>query len=479
MEFTKKQKEFLKHIDTMKSKIEIGFFSAVNVTLIANPYISEYPKRFISKNFDRSSIFLSFIKSSTLFYIKNLGLYYNYMVSFFLYKRFYKKRVTPNSSILIDKFFLVDNIIKEKKFEPKYFKGLYRVLDDKNIDYKFLVRLYGANRKPSKLKEFFKILNEDRRAFLFEFELLKFKDFMEILGLILAYPFATLSMLQKGERDFNIELIKDIKNQQFEAFSRYILGKNISNFDVDKIISWSEFQVTERAFNYGLDERADVYACQFYLSYNSYFNTFVSDIDVFGNYAPKKVLVNGKYFLLDRKEIEYSLGVSLRYRELFSTPIYKNGENILLLGAYVESDTRYMIELLDGFTNVIFKNHPAVDIEKLGSIKFKISDESIYRLFRDSKIVVTTASGTAVEAIACGISVIVVESRDNLTSNPLSSYGKGLMWDSVNSRDELIETYNRLLKKREEVNIDLVAKWYRDNFFIEPTKENIVKAFEL
>ncbi len=53
------------------------------------------------------------------------------------------------------------------------------------------------------------------------------------------------------------------------------------------------------------------------------------------------------------------------------------------------------------------------------------------------------------------------------------------MWDSVSSRDELIETYNRLLKQRERINTNSIAKWYRDNFFVEPTKDNIVKAFEL
>ncbi len=67
-----------------------------------------------------------------------------------------------------------------------------------------------------------------------------------------------------------------------------------------------------------------------------------------------------------------------------------------------------MIKLLEGFESVIFKNHPAVDIRSLGDIKFKISQESIYNLFEDGKIVVTTASGTAVEAIACGVSVIII-----------------------------------------------------------------------
>ncbi len=176
---------------------------------------------------------------------------------------------------------MVDSIISERRFKPRYFVGLYEVLESQNIDYIFLVRLYGANRNPLKLIKFFKILSRESREFLFEFELLKVSDFFKILGLIIIYPFQTLKLLTK-DRYFNIELIEDIKKQQFEAFSRYIVGQRLAEVDIDRIVSWSEFQVTERALNYGLrdnDGKAKIYGAQFYLSYSSYFNTFVSDID--------------------------------------------------------------------------------------------------------------------------------------------------------------------------------------------------------
>ncbi len=39
--------------------------------------------------------------------------------------------------------------------------------------------------------------------------------------------------------------------------SRYILGQKLAKLDIDRILSWSEFQVTERALNYGLKSLKD------------------------------------------------------------------------------------------------------------------------------------------------------------------------------------------------------------------------------
>lgn len=482
MNFVKDELNFLKHLEEIKSAIKPNFFSAVNTTLIANPYISDYPRKFIFKEFKDRNLPWLFFKSASKFYIKQFALFFNYTLSHILYNIFFLKRdLRFKNTILIDKFFLVDTIIKEKRFKPRYFIGLYEVLDSLNRDYIFLVRLYGANRNPFKLIEFFKILNSDSRKFLFEFELLKVRDFFKILWLITIYPFKTLKLLTK-DRYFNIELILDIEKQQFEAFSRYIIGQKLAKFDIDKIVSWSEFQVVERALNYGLRGqrgRAKIYGSQFYLSYSSYFNTFVSDIDYIHKISPHTVLVNGKYYLLDRERVKYRVGVSFRYRELFTQPIYRGGKDILLLGSYLVKDTKYMLKLLEEFSSVIFKNHPAVDIRALGDIKFNISEESIYNLFKNSKIVVTTASGTAVEAVSCGLSVIIIGNRNNLTSNPLDEYGKGIIWDMAYGKDDILIVYRNLLEKRDSLDLSSYALWYRENFFIEPNRENIIRAFEL
>jgi len=480
---------FLDYITDIKKKAQRDIFSVINVTLISNPYITSFPKKFILKEEPtKKSLSLHFIKNTLKFYIKELYLFISYLIAFIIYKIFYTKDKPKidNETILIDIFFLTDKIIREKQFNENYFKGLYEVLNRYNKRYIFLPRVYGANRNPFKLIEFFKIISKEKGEFLFEFELISFIDFIKIANLIIKYPFKSLNLIQKGERLFNIELIEDIPKQSFDAFSRYIYGANIAKIFNGKIYSWSEFQVVERAFNYGIrvnNPNIELNGCQFYLTYDTYFNTYIDDIDFDMLSSFHTVLVNGEYYILDREKVKYQRGVSLRYDRVFKFRREKVGDSIVLLGSYIEKDTKYMLDALKGFENVIFKNHPAVDIKKFGKIEpnIKVVEENIYSLFQDANIVVSTASGTAVEAVACGVSVIIISSRDNLTSNPLIEVGKGKIWDLVVSSNEIKRVYNRLLqyKKRNIQEIEEIALWYRDNFFIEPTEENIIKAFKL
>ena len=481
--------KFYNYINNIKKNIKVDINYIINVTLIKNPYITEFPKKFFLKKKEEkgTSIYFLFIKNIFKFYLKQFYLFSTYIISFIIFKVFYKKRRSMlKDFLLIDLFFLVDNIIKEKKFQENYFSTLYNVLDKKNQKYIFLSRLYGTNKNPFKLIKFFKIINQDKREFLFEFELLSFQDLMEIFIMILSYPFKTLQLIQNDEL-FDRELIKDIEKQSFEAFSRYIFGKNIAKLkEIDRIYSWSEFQVIERSFNYGVrskNSNIELIACQFYLNYETYFNSYADDIDFDMYSSPHKILVNGKYYIQNRDKVIYRLGVSLRYKDIFDFKGIEKEENILLLGSYVEQDTKYMLESLNDFNNILFKNHPAVDINRFGKLGSNINvvDKNIYELFKNASLVIGTGSGTLVEAVACGLSVIIIASQGNLTANPLVKYGKGKIWDIAFNKDDIQKLYNTLLKYREE-NMDEIkeiASWYRDNFFVEPTEENIIKAFEL
>jgi hypothetical protein len=95
--------------------------------------------------------------------------------------------------------------------------------------------------------------------------------------------------------------------------------------------------------------------------------------------------------------------------------------------------------------------------------------------------VITTGSGTAVEAVAVGVSVIIINSQTNLTSNPLIDFGKGEIWDEVNTEEELLTKLSQLqeFRKNNLDRIDEISKFYKDNFFVEPTEENILRVFEL
>lgn len=489
--YERKKAFFHSYIDDIKTKSVADIYTIINSTLIKNPYVTYFPKKFFSNEDIVKNKYSFFLLTTSKFYLKHFFLFITYFIGFLLYKIFYRvKTKRSKNSIGIDIFFLVNNIIKDKELNENYFLGLYEVLDKYNQEYIFIPRLYGSGTNPFKLIKLFTILKKDKRNFLFEYELLSIKDFWMINKMILCYPFKTLRLLQKKGRKedelFNNELINDIASLSFEAFSRYIFGKNIAKLEsINKIYSWSEFQVVERSFNYGIrkNSKIELIACQFYLNYEVYFNSVVDDLDVKMNSAPHKVLVNGETYMKERKTTTYMKGVSLRYKELFRFKRASEVENILLLGSYIQIDTAHMLESISSFSSILFKNHPAVNILEYGKLEsnIEIVTDSIYQLFQNCNIVIGTASGSLVEAITCGSSVIIIASKDNLTANPLVKYGKGKIWDTAFSQDDVKRVYNNLLEYRKNnlEDIEKISSWYKENFFIEPTEENILNAFEI
>ena len=270
----------------------------------------------------------------------------------------------------------------------------------------------------------------------------------------------------------NYSLIIDLQNVNFDSLTRYIFGKNLSNIEsINKIYSWSEFQVVERSFNYGIRSNSQtikLIGLQFYLNYETYFNAYIDDLDFDMLSSPHQVLVNGEYYVLNRQKVKYDTGVSLRYKNIFTFQGIQEENNILFLGSYIENDTKYILENLKNFDNVIFKNHPAVNIKSFGKFNknITISNDNIYKLFENAKVVITTGSGTAVEAVAVGISVIIIASQNNLTANPLIEYGQGKIWDIVFDMNEIDAIYKKLMDYRvkNKGEIIKIANWYKDNF---------------
>ncbi|MDQ7060696.1 MAG: hypothetical protein Q9M43_06010 [Sulfurimonas sp.] len=489
--YQEKKEQFHKYIDKIKKNNLWDIYTIINPTLIKNPYASDFPANYFLNKSNIQNEGLLFIKRAVVFYLKNIYLLCTYVVAFVLYKIYYSKERKNNIKTVIDVFALVDNVNSEGVFSENYLTGIYEVLEKHNTNYAILLRPYSIGKNPFKLVSFFKIINQDERDFIFEYEFLKLSDFVSLFGLILLYPFKTLRLLQKEnnieDKIFNHSLISDIKYFSFDSLTRYRLGENLSKIaSLEKIYSWSEFQVIERSFNYAIrsnNKDIELIGLQFFLNYETYFNVFVDDLDYDMLSSPHRVLVNGKNYIKERKKVKYTKGVSLRYKSIFEFKGIKEEKYILLLGSYIESDTKYMLDSVKDFGNVIFKNHPAVDISKFGILpeNITVSNENIYKLFENTKLVIGTASGTALEAVACGISVIIISSQNNLTANPLVKYGEGKIWDIAFSKDDVKKLYNNLIKYRSEniAEIREISIWYRENSFIEPIEENIIRAFEL
>ena len=96
-------------------------------------------------------------------------------------------------------------------------------------------------------------------------------------------------------------------------------------------------------------------------------------------------------------------------------------------------------------------------------------------------LIIGGASGSLAEAIACGVSVLVIANENELLTNPLAEVGKGKMWDIAYNKTDILVKSAKLQNCRIEHKDEIteITSWYRRHFFVEPTKENIKQTFEL
>ena len=96
-------------------------------------------------------------------------------------------------------------------------------------------------------------------------------------------------------------------------------------------------------------------------------------------------------------------------------------------------------------------------------------------------MVIGGASGSLVEAISCGVSVLVIGEKNKLVSNPMAQTGRGKMWDIAYNVKEVEAKVKELIAYRKSNRNEIlkITSWYRNNFFIEPTNQKIKEIFEL
>ena len=77
------------------------------------------------------------------------------------------------------------------------------------------------------------------------------------------------------------------------------------------------------------------------------------------------------------------------------------------------------------------------------------SNPDINETFSKSSLIITSGTGSALEAVVSRKSVIIVADKTTFTTNPLSyKLGKGVVWDEVSDVEELEVAYNKLMQIR-------------------------------
>lgn len=489
--------EISNYIDNIKKYAYRDIVHIHNNVLNKSPYTSNFIQDCLSRKQVEKLSLINKLSNILLFYLKNLILFISYVFCFLIFKLAGTKcKLKFDQELyLIDTFFLTDRIIDDGVYTERYFLGLDKILLNKCKKFAYLPRLVGLDKNPFKLFKLLNILQSDNNHYLFEFELLTFIDIIKILLFILIFPLKQYELLQKEnsnlDKNFNSAIFRALPNTSFEAYIRYLIGKKISKIfkKNTNIISWQEFQNLEKTFNRAIKESSSnifIYGCEFLIKYKNYLSMHITNVDVELDVTPHQTLLNGLYNYSLSSKHSFKSGVALRYKNIFNRQNHNNSDNnLLVLLGYDLEESQNLLKILILFENLSIKIHPTTHQKQFNLYEmpnWKYTNTDLYELFPDTALVFApTMTGSALEALASGVSVVIVHNQKKLLVCPLLDYGRSKIWDIATNENELMEKVSNLIQFRAENHRELliISQWYKDNFFIEPNEKNILKAFDL
>lgn len=436
-----------------------------------------------------------------LFYLKSIFYLTNHAATWIVARVCFRpsfKRVSE--PVVIDNFLLVESTLANQSYEEKYFPGLYEVFSHQGRDVYLFPCIYGRVALWNKGVKLFKIIRRAPINIITEYDLLEPVDYFRLAQFVLLYPFSVIRLaLQTAPSGYfgkllSAELLKTLDQVTAPSYIRYLAGMRLAGCFAGNItvISWFENQTQQKNFYRGLRNSAvssTIYACRSYIDFPAYVSSSVAESEIPCGVVPDKVLVNGTAYMKQSDRLEYRLGVSFRYDYLFNQAIPFNEDRsqcVIFLSYFYERNIDF-VRLCSAscLANQIIKVrlHPAdtrsSQLELPVGWSYDKSDK--ISALGSAAIVITSESGIAVEAAALGISIIVVASQSSFICNPMFDCGYGVIWDLVFDATELNCAYERLMgQRRTNINgIHEAAKWYKDSCFVEPTADNINRAFDL
>lgn len=458
-----------------------------------------YQKLLKNESIRNTSILVIF-GNLTKYYAKNFYLLLVWVVVKLYSYMFIRNRYKVSStSHLVDISVDEPMMIKSKNVDDRYFSLLTSELSRKKIDFIYVPTFYNSTN-PGHLISCLKIMSGMKQDFLSEFDLLSALDVLKVFIFILLYPLYIISLASKISSENDV--LRAIKNDLYlnlgdvvlKAYVKYLLGKKLNIFvGRAKYLSYCEYRPIDKCLYRGIKESNSdiiIYAYQSFLKCKLWLNPFIPPFPSELKITPDFVIPNGKCNINESLGGKYKLPISLRYSHIFDgsdKQVKYDFQGLVVLLSFVETDALAMLNMLrrSDLNNlpIHIKPHPNNNINKITRYLlpgWNFSDRSVSTLLSAADIVVVTGSGTAVEALVKGVSVILYVNEETLELNPIIyNVGRGEVWDIVHDEEQLIETYKSLLAFRVNVNkVYELSEKIRDNMFSAPTGEAILDSFD-
>jgi hypothetical protein len=399
--------------------------------------------------------------------------------------------------IVIDVYFLVDQILNRGKFKDTYFPGLSDYLKKTGKTYVYIPRWFGS-RNPFKFFRAFRILRKSHDPVLTHFQALTAIDYLKILRFLIFYPFSVIRFMKNLGSNYEDKLLfyalwNTLEGVVIENYIRFIFGQRLAHKTNGpiKCLSWYENLAADKNFYSGLrmrPEKTEIIGAQLFVRPDTLMNIVPDENESPFKVVPDRILVNGPGYCFDSENIRVDVGPALRYGYLFSSETKMSSDKfILVVLPYWDDVTNHILDVIlkvEWEVPVAIKFHAAMNWEKYKTRipkNFKVVVDPLSLLLPKTLIAIGISTGALIEAASHGIPSIDIQCNEKFSHNFMPETGRGILWESAGNADEvkmLVEKYQFALQENPE-RIREEAKKMLSFCFSEPKDELISRAFEL
>lgn len=417
----------------------------------------------------------------------------------------------PNKPItLIDTF-----VIPGYTTNDRWYTGLWDNLADQvKIETFFVPTIVMTPLKD--LFSTYKDLRTSDRNFLIKEDYLKIEDILFALGHVKRTKKIIIKPINELGCDISELVYEELNSNRalsnvIEALLNYCFIKRMkeNGINVRLAIDWFEGQVFDRGWNLGFKKfypEVKRIGYRAFESFPFYLCSYPIPIEKEAGVLPDSIAVTGRGTITTVREFFSDLDVmvipsfksqhvwknnSLKLKNetftiLVALPIsLKTSVNIIdLLKSASESTSMSKQKL-----KFIIKAHPTNSVRKIResfphtfppNLVFS-EQKSFHDLLVKTNLLVTAASSTCLEALACGLPVIIIENVYGLTYNPVPNSIPNELYKICSSPEQLISAFNYYMnvslediKKQKEA-----GKRIREEYFEPVTEEGVMRFLDL
>lgn len=487
------------HLSQMSREAYKDPFLISNIILGKQDPRERLIKSYLSKEVPPNITFLFITKKILLYFCKNILCLILSILTAILH-RLSRQRFPiedQNDIIILDVYFVIDQILKKDRFKDTYFPGLAEYLTKIKKPHVYTPKWFGS-RWPLDFLRVFKILRKGNAPVLTQFQILRGMDYLKALRFIFFYPFSVFRFLKKLGSNYENKIVACALWNTFDSAAtenhiRFLVGQRLASLVTGKIkcASWYENQVSDKNFYLGLrsaSNKTEIIGAQLFVRPATLMNIVPDERETPFKVVPDKILVNGPGYCFDSDRVCVDTGPSFRYKYLFNPDLRKTaGEFILIIMPYFDHVTSHILDVIQEVKwpdQIVIKFHPTTNEEKYNARipkNSKISIEPLPLLLPKALMVIGHSAGALVEAVSLGIPVINIQTPGNFSHDYTLETNKGGLWEQAYNAQEvslLVKKFQTAIREKPE-QFKEEGKKIRSFCFSEPTDEKIDEAFGL